>query len=177
VVDSRHGEGSRFWFKLDFLPAPLPVHPPAVAHSVTESCGPPIIRHYAGARRRVLVVDDVPANRQLLCDLLQRQGFEVDQAADGAQALQQVHAQPPDLVLMDIRMPVMDGLEATARLRADPRTRALPVVAVSANASAEDRGRCLQRGANAFLAKPVRLDHLTAVLTEQLALSWVDVTN
>jgi CheY-like chemotaxis protein len=121
------------------------------------------------------VVDDVPANRQLLCDLLERQGFEVDQAEHGADALERVHALAPDLVLMDIRMPVMDGLEATSRLRANDATRALPIVAVSANASPEDRRRSLERGANAFLSKPVRHERLTAVLTEQLGLRWLDL--
>jgi CheY-like chemotaxis protein len=78
---------------------------------------------------------------------------------------------------MDIRMPVMNGLEATARLRADHSTRDLPIVAVSANASPEDRRRSLAGGANAFLSKPVRHELLTTVLTEQLGLVWVDVTS
>jgi signal transduction histidine kinase/ActR/RegA family two-component response regulator len=167
-VHTRHGEGSRFWFVLDF--------PEAIEEPV-RAAEPParaVSRRYEGHRRRVLVVDDVAANRHLLCDLLERHGFEVDQAHDGAQALERVRAGQPDLVLMDIRMPVMDGLEATARLRAEEATRRLPIVAVSANASPEDRRRCLEGGADAFLAKPVQHELLTAVLTEQLALRWVD---
>ncbi len=167
-VHTRHGEGSRFWFVLDF--------PEAIEEPVRAAEPPPraVSRRYEGHRRRVLVVDDVAANRHLLCDLLERHGFEVDLAHDGAQALERVRAGQPDLVLMDIRMPVMDGLEATARLRAEEATRRLPIVAVSANASPEDRRRCLEGGADAFLAKPVQHELLTAVLTEQLALRWVD---
>ncbi|HEV8692301.1 MAG TPA: ATP-binding protein, partial [Ideonella sp.] len=165
LVDSQPGEGSRFWFVLDFAVAEAP--PAAQAPA-------PVARRYEGPKRRVLVVDDVPANRLMLCELLQRLGFEADEAADGAQALERVRAAPPDLVLMDMRMPVMDGLEATARLRADASTRALPIVAVSANASQEDRRRCLHQGANAFLAKPVDREQLIAVLSEQLDLHWVD---
>ncbi|MGM9489919.1 response regulator [Ideonella sp. YS5] len=171
LVDSRPDQGSRFWFVLDCDGLDMDNEP--VAGTSTAL----LPRQYDGRRRRVLVVDDVPANRQLLCDLLERQGFEVDQAEHGAHALERVHALAPDLVLMDIRMPVMDGLEATSRLRANDATRALPIVAVSANASPEDRRRSLERGANAFLSKPVRHELLTAVLTEQLGLRWLDMTN
>ena len=166
-VDSEPGEGSRFWFVLDFAGSD--------AVPAAERLAP-VARRYVGRVRRVLVVDDVAANRAMLCDLLQRLGFEIDEAADGAQALERVRGQAPDLVLMDMRMPVMDGLEATARLRADAATKGLPIIAVSANASQEDRQRCLAQGANAFIAKPVDSEELAALLTDHLGLRWIDDT-
>ncbi|MFO1337225.1 MAG: response regulator [Burkholderiaceae bacterium] len=79
----------------------------------------------------------------------------------------------PDLLLIDVRMPGMNGLEATACLRQEPGTRQLPVIAVSANASTEDQARCMAAGANAFLAKPVDREQLVALLGLHLGLRWV----
>jgi signal transduction histidine kinase/ActR/RegA family two-component response regulator len=163
-VESRTGNGSVFWFEVS-----LPVCGDAVGGR-TETPAP---RGYEGPRRRVLVVDDVAGNRAMLADLLATLGFEVHQAGDGQQALARLQEQPADLVMMDIAMPVMDGLEATRRIRAEHAWQALPVIAVSANASGGDRERCLAAGADAFVSKPVDRDRLLALLAEHLKLRWV----
>jgi CheY-like chemotaxis protein len=104
--------------------------------------------------------------------LLHQLGFETHEAADGLQVLDQARMVAPDLVLMDVRMPVMDGLEATMQLRQNPETAGLPVIMVSANAAAEDERRGLAAGAVAFLPKPVDRTRLVALLTEHLQLQW-----
>ena len=104
---------------------------------------------------RVLLVEDNELNQEVAAELLGQLGIGVDIAADGQLALDRLATGQYDLVLMDMQMPVMDGLEATRRLRADPRHAGLPVVAMTANAMAADRDRCLQAGMNDFVAKPV----------------------
>ncbi|MBI5255331.1 MAG: response regulator [Burkholderiales bacterium] len=164
-VASQPQVGSAFWFDIE-LPLPgtpaamLPRRPGALA--------------YAGRRRRVLVVDDVAGNRSLLCEMLGALGFEVDEAEHGQAALDHVMRQVPDLVLMDSLMPTMDGLEATRRLRERLSAQALPVIAVSANASDADRARCFEAGANGFLPKPIERNSLLALLAEHLHLQWQD---
>ena len=113
---------------------------------------------------RVLLVEDNDLNQEVAAELLGQLGIAVDIAADGQQALDRLAAGPYDLVLMDMQMPVMDGLEATRRLRADPRHATLPVVAMTANAMSSDRERCLQAGMNDFVAKPVDPDLLLEAL-------------
>jgi CheY-like chemotaxis protein len=85
---------------------------------------------------------------------------------NGAEAIELTHSWRPDLVLMDIHMPVMDGLEAMRRLRADPRTVRLPIIAVTALAMAGDRAKCLAAGANAYVTKPVNLNELGRIIVE-----------
>lgn len=166
-VESRPGEGTLFWFE---LPVGTAVAPAAVVEVPTLPQG-----GYNGPRRLIAVADDVEVNRRMLCDLLGRLGFDVDEAADGLQLLDRVRVKRPDLVLMDMRMPGMDGVEATAHLRSDPATQALPVIVVSANAAAEDQRRCLDAGADGFLAKPVDRAQLVTLLTHHLALQWRDI--
>jgi CheY-like chemotaxis protein/HPt (histidine-containing phosphotransfer) domain-containing protein len=109
-------------------------------------------------RNRVLVVEDNVVNQQLVLAMLSRAGFVAEVAADGQQALELLRAQPFDVVLMDLQMPVMDGLQATREIRRrgsgvlDP---AIPVIAVTANAFAEDRARSFESGMNDFLTKPL----------------------
>src|SRR2546430_17633637 len=89
-------------------------------------------------RMRVLIVEDNEMNRDMLVRRLRRHGFDVCVAIDGAAALREVQSCEPDVILMDISLPVYDGLEVTRRLKADPRTRAIPVIALTAHAFAED---------------------------------------
>ncbi|MEV4282623.1 response regulator [Actinoplanes xinjiangensis] len=105
---------------------------------------------------RILVVDDEPDLRFLLRRIFSRAGHEVGEAGDGAAALASVHAAPPDLVVTDMMMPVMDGVELIRRLRCDPKTEAIPILAVSGDWQ-------LAVGADAALAKPYQQEELLAV--------------
>ena len=113
---------------------------------------------------RILAVDDNEINLQIARELLQEFGFEVDTAQDGQQAIEQVRGTSYDLVLMDMQMPVMDGLEATRAIRALPGHDRLPIVAMTANAMSQDRERCLEAGMNDFLPKPINPDQLLALV-------------
>ncbi|GAB4374638.1 MAG: hypothetical protein Kow0062_12840 [Acidobacteriota bacterium] len=111
----------------------------------------------------VLVVEDSAINRRLVADMLERAGLSVLTAADGAEALEIVAAEQVQLVLMDIEMPRLDGVETTRRLRADPRHGSLPILALTARVGSEERHACFDAGFDGFLAKPV--DHDTLITT------------
>jgi two-component system sensor histidine kinase/response regulator len=119
-----------------------------------------------GASARILLAEDNPVNQLFACRLLERLGHEVTVANNGVEALDALDRACFDLVLMDMQMPVMDGIEATQAIRAreaDGRQR-LPIVALTANASADDRERCLTTGMDDYLAKPFSAPQLRAVL-------------
>ncbi len=111
---------------------------------------------------RILVVDDTPLNVKLLHDLLTNQGYQVSTAESGPQALALIETAAPDLVLLDVMMPVMSGYEVCQRLRADPRTQMLPVVMVTALDGKQDRIQGLEAGADDFLSKPINKLELLA---------------
>lgn len=163
AVESQPGRGCRFWFEL-LLPA-LDVAAPDTRRQRQ-------IVGYQGPRRLLLLADDGPDNRRLLAAMLVPLGFQVEQAGTGQEVLDQVARRRPDLILMDVAMPGMDGLEATRRLRRQPALAGLPVIAISASASDADRERQRLAGIDASLAKPVDLDLLLARIGEQLALDW-----
>lgn len=127
---------------------------------------------YEGRRRLILVVDDNAANRQMLTDLLDELEFEVEEVSDGELALRAIDGIKPDLVLMDLAMPRMDGAEATRRLRTQQHWRNLPVILVSANVTAGSEERCLSAGASGFLAKPVERERLLELMGKLLKLRW-----
>jgi CheY-like chemotaxis protein len=136
------------------------------ARGLAEADSP---RPAAVERPRVLVVEDNPVNRRLVVVLLERAGYEVITAENGAEALERLAAETVHVVLMDVQMPVLDGLEATRRIRATPALAPLPVVALTAHALASDRHACLAAGMNDYLSKPVDRDALLAVVSHWLA--------
>ncbi len=124
----------------------------------------PVPDEAAQSGLRILLAEDNQINAILAVSLLKRVGHAVDTAENGAAVLEALARQSYDLVLMDVHMPDMDGLEATRRLRAEPAWSALPVIALTANAMAEDRARCLGAGMNDFLTKPMTPDALYAAV-------------
>ena len=109
---------------------------------------------------RVLYVEDNEMNRDMLSRRLQRRGFEVLIAADGEQGVILAAAERPDLILMDMSLPVLDGWEATRRIKAAPATRRIPIIGLTAHAMATDRDRCLEAGCDDYDTKPIELGRL-----------------
>jgi len=112
----------------------------------------------------VLLVEDNEMNRDMLLRRLQRRGFNVLTALDGAEAIQMAREHQPALVLMDMSLPVLDGWEATRRLKADPATKAIPVIALTAHALPAERDRALDAGCAAFETKPIDFPKLLATM-------------
>jgi two-component system cell cycle response regulator DivK len=106
------------------------------------------------ARRRILVVDDQEDNRRILRDLLTAAGFDVIEAADGEGAVAQAVADTPDLILMDIQLPGIDGYEATRRIKSSAALRSTPLIAVTSYALSGDEGRALEAGCDDYVTKP-----------------------
>ena len=119
---------------------------------------------------RILIVDDDPKNTKLMCGLLARDDYELATAADGQAALARVDAHPPDIILLDVMMPGMDGYEVTRRLKARPATRAIPIILVTALDSPADRAQGLEAGAEEFLTKPVNPLEIEARIQSMLKL-------
>jgi CheY-like chemotaxis protein len=117
---------------------------------------------------RLLLVDDEPVNRAVATEFLERQGFHVDVAEDGLEALSMLGMHEYRLVLMDMQMPRLDGIESTRQLRRQRRHDQLPIIAMTANAFAEDKKRCLDAGMNDFISKPIDFDHLTSTIKRWL---------
>jgi two-component system sensor histidine kinase/response regulator len=117
---------------------------------------------------RILLAEDNPLNQQVALGLLQEEGFEVTVADDGAVALDYLSSQPFDAVLMDVQMPVCDGLSATRKLRLNPALRELPVIGLSANVMSDDQRRCMEAGMNDFVAKPIEPTALFTTLKRWL---------
>ena len=155
-VHSRKGQGSLFRFQV-----PLQIgQPPGPSSSEEEPEAAPS----PGGPSRILVVDDQEANRTLLLRLLEPLGAEIREARDGVEALEAWEAWRPDLILMDVRMPRMDGSEAIRRIRGTPLGGEVRLVAVTASAFEEDRQRLRADGADAFLRKPFRREELMGTI-------------
>ena len=111
---------------------------------------------------RILIVDDLPENRDILKGLLETEGYELETAKDGLEAVERATADPPDLILMDVTMPRLTGFEACRRLKADPRTELVPIVLVTGLLAREDRIQGIAAGCDDFLTKPVDAEQLLA---------------
>ena len=120
---------------------------------------------------RILLVEDNEMNRDMLSRRLARRGFEVLIAENGQSGVELTVSERPDLVLMDMSLPVMDGWEATRRLKADPDTSAIPIIALTAHAMASDREMALEAGCDDYDSKPVDLSRLVRKIEQLLAAS------
>jgi CheY-like chemotaxis protein len=125
-------------------------------------------RESADSRPLILVVDDHEDNRFLIRYLLELRGCRVMGAADGLEAVETAHSSHPDLILMDVGLPKLDGLSATRRIREDTELRGVAVVAVSGYASSEDQARALNAGFDAYITKPINFDELYHTLSRLL---------
>lgn len=118
---------------------------------------------------RILVVDDVAVNREILKRRLIRRGFEISEAAGGREALEIIGSEPVDLVLLDIMMPDLDGLEVVRIVRRTLSTEELPIIMVSARSFSEDVTQCLELGANDYVTKPVDFETTLKLIHRELA--------
>ena len=118
---------------------------------------------------RILIVEDEEMNRDSLSRLLRRRGYEVLLAVDGEQGLALARSEAPDLILMDMSLPVLDGWEATRRLKAAPETRTIPIVALTAHAMATHRDQALAAGCDDYDTKPIELTRLLPKIQALLA--------
>ena len=109
---------------------------------------------------RILLVEDNPENRDMLSRRLIRRGYQLSFAMDGAEAVRLTQEERPELVLMDLSLPVMDGWEATRRLKSDATTQSIPIIALTAHAMVGDRERAIEAGANDYDTKPVDIERL-----------------
>ena len=164
-VDSHVGQGSTFWFELDAPVVHAGMAPPSAEF---------VVAGYAGSRKKILVVDDVAENRAMVIDMLSPLGFEMAEAVNGRDGLEKARIERPDLILMDLVMPVMDGPEAMRRLRRLPGFNGISIIAVSASATDSDQRRSLAAGANAFLPKPIILSQLLTEIGALLKLKWIE---
>ncbi len=109
---------------------------------------------------KLLLVEDNEMNRDMLSRRLEKRGFQVVLAVDGQQGVEMAQSESPDLILMDMSLPVLDGWEATRRIKAEPKTHAIPIIALTAHAMAGDREKALGAGADDYDIKPIELSRL-----------------
>ncbi|MEG3858267.1 PAS domain S-box protein [Microcoleus sp. herbarium12] len=165
-VQSTPGQGSIFWLDLDL---------PVVAQSSEIPCAPEKRRlvGFSGRGRKVLIVDDHEVNRAMLHRMLSRLGFEIAQATDGEDCLNKAQEFLPDVILMDLLMPVMDGWEATRRLRQLPKLKDAVILALSASVYETTKQESILAGCDDFLTKPIQTNELLEVLRLHLRLEWI----
>jgi signal transduction histidine kinase/DNA-binding NarL/FixJ family response regulator len=162
-VASLLGQGSTFWFVLDL---------PEVAIMPVNPADDPIIIGFQGALRKILVIDNIADNRLVLVNLLAPLGFGIIEASNGQEGVDKARQWQPDLILTELVMPGMDGLEVTRTLRQLPQFQEVPIIAVSASVFEIHQQQSLAAGCNDFIAKPVRFQVLLEKLRIHLKLIW-----
>lgn len=165
-AESEPGRGSTFFFTACFgVPVAMEIETFEMEKAII-SHGPPVKKFHR--QLRILVAEDYEVNRQVIVPLLEKYGHHVKVAENGEEALAAVRAFPFDLVLMDVQMPVMDGLEATQRIRTleDPEKAAVPIIALTAHAVKGDREKFMAVGMDEYLSKPVRTDALLKMIRD-----------
>ena len=158
-VESELGLGSKFSITLEYEDA-LPVQA-AVKVTKVEEVAMPKIQDSCGV---ILLVEDNLVNQRVVTAVLKKRGYEIDVASNGIEALAKMEQRSYAVILMDVQMPVMDGLEATRKLRLDERWKDVPVIAMTAHAMSGDKERCIAAGMNAYISKPVHSAHLIATI-------------
>ncbi|HBW87914.1 MAG TPA: hybrid sensor histidine kinase/response regulator [Cyanobacteria bacterium UBA11149] len=165
-VESTPGVGSKFWLDLD-LPESPDWMPSATAKSKINIIG------YQGATKKILVVDDRWENRSVILNLLQPIGFEIIEAIDGKEGLEKTITLNPDLIIVDLIMPVMDGFEMTRQLRQLPECQEKIIIASSASVFNFNRQQSWESGCNDFIPKPIQSQELLEKLQNYLGLQWI----
>ena len=125
--------------------------------------------------KTILIVEDEPRNMKLLRDLLQRFGYEILEALDGEQGVKLAGERMPDLILMDIMMPKMDGLEATRIIKANTKTKHIPIIALTSYAMKGDREKTIEAGCDGYLAKPIDIKEVLKTIETYLTVKQVSV--
>ncbi|MFM2311999.1 MAG: hypothetical protein RLZZ04_1275 [Cyanobacteriota bacterium] len=166
-VTSTVEEGSSFWFDLTF-----PLIDPPREISLEREVELEIIG-YQGQRQKILVVDDLNSNREILVNFLTSLGFEIIEAKSGAEAIALAQEHQPNLLLLDLVMPEMDGWSVTQHLRQQPQFAHLPVIIVSASTLSADESHAYEVGANNFIAKPLNFEQLLRIIEQHLNLIWI----
>ncbi|MDR6410268.1 ATP-binding protein [Paraburkholderia terricola] len=168
AVESEPGRGSAFWFELEtagIAPITFPTIAPApLPHRLTG---------YDGPRRKVLIVDDVEVNRAVVVDLLGRLGFDTVEAHSGRDGFEKAQRERPELILTDIVMPGMNGLELARSLRRLDDFASVPIIAMSASSSGSDKAMSVAAGVSGFVSKPVEFDALLTQIATLLRLHWI----
>ncbi|MEI7431451.1 MAG: response regulator, partial [Betaproteobacteria bacterium] len=162
-VESTPGIGSTFWFTVQLARNTTPNL--LIQDEITES-EKTLRQHHQG--RRILIVDDEPLNLEVAKFMLEDIGLIVDTADDGECALNKAKTSTYAAILMDMQMPTLDGIAATKQIRKLPDYLATPILAMTANAFADDKARCLEAGMNDFIAKPFRPEQLYTILLKWL---------
>jgi signal transduction histidine kinase len=166
-VKSRQGEGTTFSFQLDLQEA-------QAGSNISDQAGQSYISGYQGPVKKILVAEDIDKSRAFIRDILEPIGFAIKEAVNGMDAVRKAYSFVPDLILMDLVMPVMQGIEATQKIRSIPTLKYTKIIAVSANISHEMQQQCFKTGCDDYITKPVQVDELLELIQEHLNLSWTN---
>lgn len=177
-VESQPGQGSRFWFEVRVPVAQAPAEYATMAMPTDDLAGhrkpaQQAVIGFQGEPVTILIVDDHETNRAVIRDLVKSLGFTILEAGNGFDGLEKVRLFAPDVVLMDLMMPVLDGFSTTRQLRQQPEADDTLIIGISATITDDMRQRSLEAGCDVFLPKPIDLDALLEVLQQHLGLEWL----